>query len=116
MASIAGAPASNPLICDSIDNRPQGHQADVALAVAPQRDACLHPMDGLLHDFPAVTLDGATVVSLLQGQVVKAGFSMSDLPEGAKIRLYDQGKHFLGLGEVTAQGEIAPRRLLGYTE
>lgn len=81
-----------------------------------QRDACLHPMDGLLHDFPAVTLDGATVVSLLQGQVVKAGFSMSDLPEGAKIRLYDQGKHFLGLGEVTAQGEIAPRRLLGYTE
>ncbi len=81
-----------------------------------QRDACLHPMDSLLHDFPAVTLDGATVVSLLQGQVVKAGFSMSDLPEGAKIRLYDQGKQFLGLGEVTAQGEIAPRRLVGYTE
>jgi tRNA pseudouridine55 synthase len=79
-----------------------------------QRDACLHPMDSLLHDFPSVTLDGAAVVSLLQGQVVKASFSMNDLPEGAKIRLYDQGKHFLGLGEVTAQGEMAPRRLVGY--
>jgi tRNA pseudouridine55 synthase len=32
--------------------------------------------------------------------------------EGEKIRLYDQGQHFLGLGEITAQGEIAPKRLM----
>lgn len=81
-----------------------------------QRDACLRPVDSLLHDFPAATLDGAAVASLLQGQVVKACFFMDSLPEGTKIRLYDQEKHFLGLGEVTTQSEIAPKRLVGYKE
>ncbi|MDQ3186843.1 MAG: tRNA pseudouridine(55) synthase TruB [Pseudomonadota bacterium] len=36
----------------------------------------------------------------------------ADLADGAKIRLYDQQKHFLGLGEITALGEIAPKRLV----
>lgn len=80
-----------------------------------QRDACLHSIDSLLHNFPAATLDGAGVTSLRQGQVVKACF-MGDSPEGTKIRLYDQEKRFLGVGEVTVQGEIAPRRLIDCME
>jgi tRNA pseudouridine55 synthase len=83
-----------------------------------QRDSCLRPADSLLHELPAVTVNSAAVVSLLEGRVVENCFS-SDRPnnseglmEGEKIRLYDQGQHFLGLGEITAQGEIAPKRLM----
>ena len=76
----------------------------------------MYPVDSLLHNFPAATLDSAAVVSLLQGQAVKECLSMGELPEGAKIRLYDHEKHFLGLGKVMAQGEIAPKRLLGCKE
>ena len=99
-------------ILDSFDLS-QAYTLD-ALEAMPlaQRDACLRPLDSLLHDFPAATLDGAAAASLLQGRVVGACFSTGSLPEGTKIRLYDQEKRFLGLGEITAQGEIAPRRLL----
>jgi tRNA pseudouridine55 synthase len=83
-----------------------------------QRDSCLRPADSLLHGFPAIIVDGAAVVSLLQGRVVGDCFSLDNpnnpagLPEGGKIRLYDQEKRFLGVGEITAQGEIAPKRLM----
>ena len=85
-----------------------------------QRDACLHPADSLLHDFLAVTVDGAAVASLLQGRVVGVDGCLSPdclnnpagMAEGRKIRLYDQEKNFLGLGEITARGEIAPKRLM----
>ncbi len=89
---------------------------------AAQRDACLHPADSLLHDLPAATLDDAAAVSLLQGRTVKSCFSaegldnLAGLAEGEKIRLYDQQKRFLGLGEIKALGEIAPKRLIGTSE
>lgn len=95
-------------------NLSQAYTLDELETMPPvQRDTCLRPVDSLLYDLPATTLDGAAVVSLLQGQVVKACSSMAGLPEGAKIRLYGHEKRFLGLGEVTVQGEIAPRRLVG---
>ncbi|MDN5882259.1 MAG: tRNA pseudouridine(55) synthase TruB, partial [Nitrosospira sp.] len=100
----------------------RAHTLDALEAMAPaQRDACLHPADSLLHHFPAAVLEGAAVASLLQGRVVGSRFSMDsphnpdNLPsftEGTKIRLYDQERRFLGLGEVTARGEIAPKRLI----
>lgn len=83
-----------------------------------QRDSCLRPADSLLHNFLAVTVDGASVASLLQGRVVGGCLSpdslnnFAGLPEGGKIRLYDQEKRFLGLGEITTRGEIAPKRLM----
>jgi tRNA pseudouridine55 synthase len=33
---------------------------------------------------------------------------------GEKVRLYNQEKQFLGLGEITACGEIAPKRLINF--
>ncbi len=77
-----------------------------------QRDSCLHPADSLLHNFSAVMLDNALVTSLLQGQVVAGPPSINGLMEGERVRLYDREENFLGLGEVTAQGEIAPKRLM----
>ncbi len=77
-----------------------------------QRDNCLHPADSLLHNFSAVILDSALVTSLLQGQMVAGPLSINALMEGERVRLYDREENFLGLGEVTAQGEIAPKRLM----
>jgi tRNA pseudouridine55 synthase len=83
-----------------------------------QRDSCLRPADSLLHNFLAVTVVGASVASLLQGRVVGGCLSpdslnnFAGLAEGGKIRLYDQEKRFLGLGEITTRGEIAPKRLM----
>lgn len=77
-----------------------------------QRDRCLYPADSLLHNFSAVMLDSALVTSLLQGQMVAGTSSINVLMEGEKVRLYDREENFLGLGEVTAQGEIAPKRLM----
>lgn len=77
-----------------------------------QRDICLYPADSLLRNFPAVMLDSATVLSLLQGQTVADPLSIKGLMEGEKIRLYDLEENFLGLGEITTQGEIAPKRLM----
>lgn len=77
-----------------------------------QRDNCLHPADSLLHNFSAVMLDSALVTSLLQGQMVTGPPSITGLMAGKKVRLYDREESFLGLGEITAQGEIAPKRLM----
>lgn len=103
----------------------QAYTLDALEAMPPaQRDACLRPADSLLHALPTATLDTAAVVSLLQGRAVKSCFSaeslnnnnLADLAEGEKIRLYDQQKRFLGLGEIKAPGEIAPKRLIGTSE
>jgi tRNA pseudouridine55 synthase len=59
------------------------------------------------------TLDAAAAASLLQGRVICDYFSQDCLSEGQRIRLYDQAKRFLGLGKITAGGEIAPSRLIG---
>ncbi|SDA10195.1 tRNA pseudouridine synthase B [Nitrosospira sp. Nsp18] len=79
----------------------------------PQRDCCLLPVDIFMRDLATATLDAAAAASLLQGRVICNYFSQDLLSEGQKIRLYDQAKRFLGLGKITAGGEIAPSRLIG---
>ncbi len=77
-----------------------------------QRDHCLLSADSLVQRFPVATLDATAAASLRQGRTVENFISEHDLTEGAKVRLYDQQKHFLGLGEITAGGGIAPKRLM----
>jgi tRNA pseudouridine55 synthase len=79
----------------------------------PERDCCLLPADILMQDLATATLDAAAAASLLQGRVICDYFSQDCLSEGQRIRLYDQAKRFLGLGKITAGGEIAPSRLIG---
>jgi tRNA pseudouridine55 synthase len=97
----------------------------------PQRDACLLPADRLLQRYPAVVLGNESVEALLHGRrigEIRAGFyganeginegrskCLEDFPdweEGQKLRLYDRGNGFLGLGEITPEREIAPVRLM----
>lgn len=73
-----------------------------------ERDAALLPSDALLADLPQVALDEDSAYYLCQGQAIwKAGQH-----QPGPVRLYAPGSRFLGLGEVTNDGTIAPRRLL----
>lgn len=72
------------------------------------RDRSLLPVDVAIQDLPEVYLDETSVHYLLQGQQVwKAGV----IPSG-QFRIYSQTGEFLGLGELTDDGRIAPKRLL----
>lgn len=103
-------------LCRSVVNDfdlSQSYTLDQLEAMPPsRRDTCLHPVDSFLYDFPSVVLDSEVVPLLLQGQVVAGTLSTNDLIDGQKVRLYDQGENFLGLGEITAKGGIAPKRLM----
>ena len=72
------------------------------------RDQNLLPVDAAIQDLPEVHLDEASVHYLTQGQQVwKAGAIPSSY-----FRLYSQAGDFLGLGELSDDGKIAPKRLL----
>jgi hypothetical protein len=89
------------------------------------------PADRLLQRYPAIVLSNESVAALLHGRRIResrAGFyganeginegrskCLEDFPdweEGQKLRLYDSGNGFLGLGEITPEMEIAPVRLM----
>ncbi|GDX61544.1 tRNA pseudouridine synthase B [Nitrosomonadaceae bacterium] len=91
----------------------QAHTLDALDAMSPlQRDACLRPTDSLLHNFPAIILDNMAVLCLLRGQMIVSPVSSNNLIVQEKIRLYDSEEHFLGVGEMTAQRTIIPKRLI----
>ncbi|MAS82856.1 MAG: tRNA pseudouridine(55) synthase TruB [Legionellales bacterium] len=77
-----------------------------------QLDNLLLPMDSALTDMPKVLLKKDVVFYLCQGQTVVA----SGLPKSGKLRIYDQSSNFIGLGEVTQDGRIAPKRLINNIE
>jgi tRNA pseudouridine55 synthase len=73
-----------------------------------QRDQSLLPVDALIENLPEVQLDKDSVFYLLQGQAVwKSGLNVESF-----FRLYTENGNFLGIGEQTADGKIAPKRLL----
>jgi tRNA pseudouridine55 synthase len=90
----------------------QAYTLDMLEAISiPERDFRLLPVDTLLRDLPAVTLEAPAAAFLRQGRSVAdvGGAGM----EGQKIRLYDERKNFLGLGEMTLEREIAPKKIVG---
>jgi tRNA pseudouridine55 synthase len=82
-------------------------QAIESMAVE-ERDAILLAPDCLVTDLPAVQLDDDSAYYLCQGQSI---WQAGKLQAGG-VRLYGKDQRFLGLGEVTPDGKIAPRRLL----
>ena len=71
-------------------------------------DSLLLPMDIALTDFPEIRLSKDAAYYLCQGQVVTA----PGLPESGRLRIYDNLNRFIGLGEVTEDGRVAPKRLI----
>jgi tRNA pseudouridine55 synthase len=77
-----------------------------------QLDACLHPTDSLLHNLSAVFMNTTDSQHLLNGQIVTNTALANKFQENEKIRIYNDEKQFLGLGEITACGAITPKRLI----
>jgi tRNA pseudouridine55 synthase len=71
------------------------------------------PADWPLGHLPKVSLDPAQVIRLTHGQAVAVPADAAGPGLGAapRIRLYDAGGRFLGIGESDGGGSIQPRRL-----
>jgi tRNA pseudouridine55 synthase len=73
-----------------------------------ERDEVLLPVESSVQDLPSVELDDDSAYYLLQGQSVwKSGVKINGL-----FRIYQESGRFLGLGELDADGKVAPKRLL----
>jgi len=83
----------------------------------PPEEVALRPPLPLLGAFealpqlPAVQLDAQAMRRLLHGQVVALA-GTSSMPAGQRLRLCGPDGEFLGLGEVSAPGRVAPKRLV----
>ena len=73
------------------------------------RDASLLPADALLSDLPRAQLGEADASRMLHGQGIRWTGNAGD-----RCRLYGPGGVFLGLGEVSADGWLNPRRLVAF--
>ncbi len=72
-------------------------------------DALLRPMDTALATWPAVHLGDDAACRVAMGQAVRA----PQAPTQGWVRLYEQRRErFLGIGEILADGRVAPRRLV----
>jgi len=73
----------------------------------PALDKCLLPTEDALPDWPAIDVSDDMVTALRFGQSVQVEHAF----ERANVRLFDQEKVFLGLGEMSETGLVAPKRV-----
>jgi tRNA pseudouridine55 synthase len=73
----------------------------------PARDARLFPADALLAELPRADLDAEGTGRVLHGQ----GVRWENRP-GGRYRYYADDGSFLGIGEVSADGWLNPKRLV----
>ncbi len=81
---------------------------DLAEQGLPALDARLLALDSLLTREPCIALSRDAAYYLSQGQAVLVAHA----PQAGLVKLYDERRRFLGVGEVQDDGRIAPRRLL----
>ena len=82
----------------------QAHAEGGAEAV----DAFLQPVDSGLEHWPVLQLSEHSAYYWLHGQPVRA----PEAPKFGWLRVQDHTGRFIGIGEVTDDGRIAPRRLI----
>lgn len=85
---------------------------EVAEQGVDEIDKLLLPMDIALTNFPEIRLSEDVAYYLCQGQAVMA----KGLPKSGRLRIYNNSDQFLGLGEVTEDGRVAPKRLINIKE
>lgn len=71
-------------------------------------DQFLHPVDSGLQHWPLLQFSEHSSFYWLQGQPVRA----PDAPKFGMVRVQDHNGRFIGIGEVSEDGRIAPRRLI----
>jgi tRNA pseudouridine55 synthase len=72
-----------------------------------EREACLMPVDALVSQWPPIHLDPEAARLADHGNP----FQLHDAPSEGWVRIYGE-RGFMGLGEITAPGCIAPRRMV----
>ncbi|GJL83701.1 MAG: tRNA pseudouridine synthase B [marine bacterium B5-7] len=82
-----------------------------ALGDPSARAATLLGSDSGLGHLPKVDLSVDATFYIVRGQSVSA----SNLPDSGWVRLYSSHTGFLGLGEITDDGQVAPKRLFTKT-
>ena len=80
---------------------------DIAREGLKALDRCLMPADMALTSWPRVVVPGRLCDPFVNGRAVMVD---KDCPRG-KVRTYSPAEEFLGIGEVTAPGRLAPRRV-----
>lgn len=75
-------------------------------------DHLLLPSDSGLGQFPALELTEQTAYYLNHGQAVR----VPGAPAFGTVRLYAPGSGFIGIGEMTDDARVAPKRLVRFTE
>ena len=75
---------------------------------AARRASFLLPVDCLVAGLPAVVLTADTVRRIVKGQAAQA----ETAENAGLVRLYDQDRRFVGLGELQPGGHLVPKRLL----
>ncbi len=83
-------------------------EASAAEGPSPLRERLLPP-DRALTGLAEVCLDEAAALRFCGGQAVAAG----DAGVRGLARVYGAEQVFLGVGEISADGRIAPRRVFG---
>ena len=73
-----------------------------------RRDASLLPIDSLVQAFPEILLEDENCSNFLRGNAI----SQAMTPICGIARIYNMKQKFIGLGEITAEGKIKPKRLL----
>ena len=71
-------------------------------------DVLLLPMDSALLCYPEVRLDAQAILRLCEGQIIES----DDLPIAGYLRVYGPLHEFIGLGEVTEDRRLKPKRLI----
>ncbi|WP_417662897.1 tRNA pseudouridine(55) synthase TruB [Pseudomonas sp.] len=71
-------------------------------------DRFLQPVDSGLEHWPLLQFSEHSSFYWLQGQAVRA----PDAPKFGMVRVQDHNGRFIGIGEVSEDGRIAPRRLI----
>lgn len=67
----------------------------------------LLPVDYVLTDWPRITVTMEAAGRLRQGQKIL----LNDAPQAGRIRVYDDVSSFIGIGEVSGNGELFPKRI-----
>ena len=73
-------------------------------------DQLLLPIDSGLEDWPVVSLTEQTAFYLNHGQAVRVPGS----PAFGMVRLRDHEGRFIGIGEMTDDARVAPKRLMRF--
>ncbi len=81
-----------------------------SLATARERESLLIPSDQALTHFPEVVLPENLAAYLIRGQSIRSAASKG-LVENELIRMYSDGGLFLGLGTLSEEGKIVPKRM-----